>query len=233
MPYQSRLAQLPFLTVLFSFLLICYLPAQSFDLLLKGGHLIDPKNNLDGLFDLAIVDGKIAAVQENIAVADAKKVIDATGLYVVPGLIDLHTHVFVGPNSKTFANGFSSVSPDDFSFRSGITTMVDAGTSGWRNFEEFKAQIIDQSATRVLAFLNIVGVGMVGSPHEQNLQDMDPYLTGLMIEKYPDIIVGTKIGHYQGTEITPVQRAIEAGKIENACTDRMSSARDTTRGYSR
>jgi dihydroorotase len=93
--------------------------------------------------------------------------------------------------------------------------MVDAGTSGWRNFEEFKHQVIDQSATRVLAFLNIVGVGMVGSPHEQNIQDMDPYLTGLMIEKYPDIIVGTKIGHFHDADFTPVQKALDAGVRED------------------
>ena len=129
---------------------------------------------------------------------DQKKTINISGLYVAPGLIDLHTHVFVGPQARTFANGFSSVSPDDFSFRSGITTMVDAGTSGWRNFETFKEQIIDRSTTRVLAFLNIVGAGMVGSPQEQDINDMDPYLTGLMIKKYPNIIVGTKIGHYHG-----------------------------------
>ncbi|NND33595.1 MAG: amidohydrolase/deacetylase family metallohydrolase, partial [Saprospiraceae bacterium] len=143
--------------------------AQQIDILLKGGHLIDPKNNLNEILDVAISDGKIAAVKKDIDATGAKKTINATGLFIVPGLIDIHTHVFVGPQPRTFANGFSSVSPDDFSFRSGITTMVDAGTSGWRNFEDFKTQIIDRSATRVLAFLNIVGVGMVGSPHEQNV----------------------------------------------------------------
>ena len=192
-----------------------FAPAQSYDLLLKGGHVIDPANNLSRPMDLAISQGKIALVADRIDTSLSRKVIDVSGLYVVPGLIDPHAHVFVGSSPRTFADGFSSVSPDDFSFKSGITTMVDAGTSGWRNFEEFKHQVIDQSATRILAFLNIVGVGMVGSPHEQNIQDMDPYLTGLMIEKYPDIIVGTKIGHFHGEDFTPVQRALDAGIRED------------------
>lgn len=189
--------------------------AQNFDLILKGGHVIDPANQIDGIMDVAIAQGKIARVAENIPTEESRQTVDVSGLYVVPGLIDPHTHLFVGTTPRTFANGFSSVSPDDFSFRSGITTMVDAGTSGWRNFETFKAQVIDQSATRVLAFLNIVGVGMVGSPHEQNLQDMDPYLTGLMIRKYADIIVGTKIGHFHGETFEPVQKALEAGKAQD------------------
>lgn len=188
--------------------------AQNYDIILKGGRVIDPRNQIDDILDVAISEGKIAMVAENIREEEGLKVIDVGGLYVVPGLIDPHTHVFVGSTPGTFANGFSSVSPDDFSFRSGITTMVDAGTSGWRNFEEFKTQVIDRSTTRVLAFLNIVGVGMVGSPHEQNLQDMDPYLTGLMIRKYPDIIIGTKIGHFHGDTFEPIQKALDAGKAQ-------------------
>lgn len=198
----------------FAFSALPLVSAQTYDIILKGGHVIDPGNQIDDILDVAIAGGRIAMVAENIPNEDGGKIIDVRGLYVVPGLIDPHTHVFVGSTPNTFANGFSSVSPDDFSFRSGVTTMVDAGTSGWRNFEEFKTQVIDRSSTRVLAFLNIVGVGMVGSPHEQNLQDMDPYLTGLMIGKYPDIIVGTKIGHFHGDTFEPVQKALDAGKAQ-------------------
>lgn len=190
--------------------LVTPLFSQEFEYILKGGQVIDPANEINAKLDIAVKDGKIAAVEADLDMARAKSVIDVSGLLVTPGLIDPHTHVFVGSTPRTFADGFSSVSPDDFSFKSGITTMVDAGTSGWRNFETFKDQVIDQSNTRVLAFLNIVGVGMVGPPSEQNIQDMDPYLTGLMMKKYPDIIVGTKIGHYTGEEFTPVQRALDA-----------------------
>jgi dihydroorotase len=188
---------------------------QSYDLLIKNGRLIDPRNGIAGPMDVAIAEGKIAQVADNIPARAGRQVVDATGLIVTPGLIDIHTHVFVGPRPNTFANGFSSVSPDDFSFRSGVTTVVDAGTSGWRNFRDFKAQVIDHSRTRVLAFLNIAGGGMMGSPYEQNVNDMDSHMTSLVIEQYADIIVGTTLGHYHGYSWTPFDRALEAGKVAN------------------
>ena len=201
-------------------LIICWLlltPAsaagQAYDLVIKNGRLIDPKNGIARQMDVAITDKTIAKVAENIPAEQGKKLVDASGLIVAPGLIDMHTHVFVGPTPKTFAGGFSSVSPDDFSFRSGVTTVVDAGTSGWRNFPALKSQVIDHSATRVLAFLNIAGGGMVGSQHEENIEDMDPHRTSLAIKQYPEIIVGTKIGHYQGTSWTPFERALGAGEM--------------------
>src|SRR4051812_13718523 len=139
--------------------LVC---AQEYDLVLKGGHVIDPKNKISGRRDVAVKDGRIAEVGTNIAASKAAKTIDVSGLYVTPGLIDLHVHVYAG--TGTAYTGPSSVRPDDHSFRSGVTTMVDAGSSGWRNFEDFKALIIDPARTRVLAMLNIVGAGMAGDP---------------------------------------------------------------------
>lgn len=186
--------------------------AQPFDLLIKGGHLIDPKNQIDSKMDLAIAEGKIAKVAKDISFLEAKKVIVASGLMVIPGLIDIHTHVFVGTKAATFANGVFSLSPDDFTFRSGITTVADAGTSGWRNFDVFKDQVIDKSQTRILSFLNIAGSGMSGNPTQQDVNDMNADSTYMVAKKYPDIIVGIKIGHYEGSEWTPFERAIEAAQ---------------------
>jgi len=188
--------------------------AQDIDILIKGGHVIDPKNNIDSKMDIAIAGGKILKVAKEIPDAGAKKVINADGYYVTPGLIDLHTHVFVG-SKEGFADGFSCLSPDDITFKAGITTVVDAGTSGWRNFPLFKKQVIDRSQTRILAFLNIAGSGMTGFPSEEDLNDMDARMTSLVIQQYPEIIVGVKVGHYRGTEWTPLDRAVEACTVAN------------------
>lgn len=207
--------------ILFSFLVMCLsstdlLISQTYDLLLKGGHVIDPKNSRDGRFDVAITEGKIAAVAPNIPAGDAKKVISVSGLYVTPGLIDMHVHVFNGHTPGSYiADGPTSVPPDGFTFRSGVTTVVDAGSSGWKNFRQFKEQTIDQAQTRVLALLNIVGVGMLGRFEEQNIEDMNPVMTAHMINRlYPDILVGIKAAHYWG-DFTQVDKAVEAGKLAN------------------
>jgi dihydroorotase len=189
-------------------------------MLIKGGHVIDPKNKIDGIMDVAIKDGKIFRVASNIPANASKKTVNATGLYVSPGFIDMHVHVFAGaedPGYKGFeiSNGFGSVAPDDFTFRSGVTTVVDAGSSGWRNFPEFKKQTIDHSQTRVLAFLSITGYGMVGTVHAQDTTDMNPTTTAFIMNEYPDIIVGIKAHHFQGHNFFPVDRAIEAGRKTN------------------
>jgi dihydroorotase len=199
----------------FSVLLLNTSFAQQYDIVLKNGHIIDPKNSIDAVSDIAIEDGKIAKVAKNIETKSAKKVIDATGLFITPGFIDIHTHVFVGSKPETFADGSLSVSPDDFTLRNGVTTVVDAGTSGWRNFPVFKEQVIDKSKTRILAFLNIAGSGMRGSPMEQDMNDMDAYMTSLTAKKYPDVIVGVKIGHFEGSDWTPFVRALEAGRLSD------------------
>jgi len=190
--------------------------AQQFDLLIKGGHVIDPKNRVDGVMDVAISSGKIAAVAADIPASQAKKAISASGLYVTPGLVDIHVHVFYGSLlDSEYGGGYSSIPPDGFTFRSGVTTVVDAGGSGWRTFLEFKDQVIDRVHTRVLALLNIVGTGMRGGPIEQNLADMDPKLTAMRIREYPEVLVGVKTAHYEGPEWDPVDRAVEAGRLAN------------------
>jgi dihydroorotase len=183
--------------------------AQEFDLLLKGGHVIDPKNNIDAVMDVAIGNKKIAKVAVNIPATNAKKIIDVSGLYVTPGLIDMHAHHF--PNISDYRIG--DPFPDGFTFRCGITTTVDAGSSGWKSFPEFKKQTIDHSKTRVLAWLNIVGEGFLGrEPYEQNINDMDPRLTALAVKMYKQYIVGIKVAHYTGNDFIPIDRAEEAGR---------------------
>jgi len=190
--------------------------AQQFDLLIKGGHVIDAKNNIDAVMDVAIEDGFILQVAENISPENAFTVVDAKGLYVVPGLIDLHSHNFHGTDEDRYlANSFSALPPDGFSLRAGVTTIVDVGGAGWRNFKEFKKQTIDKSKTRLLAFINIVGAGMAGGSFEQNLQDMDARLTALEANAFKEHIVGVKVAHYYGPEWTPVERAVEAGRLAN------------------
>lgn len=186
------------------------LQAQEIDILIKNGHVVDPKNNLDAVFDISIRDGKIMEVATDIASENAKKVVDASGLYICPGLIDIHTHVFVGTKANKFADGDNSLSPDDFSFKAGITTMVDAGTSGWRNFPLFKTQVIDRSKTRILAFLNIAAYGMTGDTLQNDLDEMDVDKTSEIIQQYRDFIVGVKIGHFEGKTWAPFDRALEA-----------------------
>jgi dihydroorotase len=190
--------------------------AQQYDLLIKNGHVIDPKNNIDRKMDVAIKGEKIAQVAASIPISDAKKTIDATGLFISPGFIDIHTHVFAGSNPETFADGFYSISPDDVTLKSGVTSVVDAGTSGWRNFPTFKNNIIDKSRTRVFAWLNIAGNGMTGSPAEQDLSDMDAHLTSTAIKKFSTHIVGVKIGHFESEDWAAFDRAIKAA--ENAGT---------------
>jgi dihydroorotase len=185
--------------------------APTYDLLLRGGHVIDAKNNVDAVRDVAIAGGKIAAVAAAIDPKDAFKTVDVAGLYVTPGLIDIHAHVYTGTGERNSYAGDNSVYPDGFSFRVGVTTVVDAGGAGWRNFEDFKSRVIDRSRTRVLAFLNIVGHGMRGGKFESDQADMDAKAAADMALKHKGVIVGIKTAHYTGPEWTPVDRAVEAG----------------------
>jgi len=184
-----------------------------YDFVLKGGHVIDGKNKISAVRDVAVKDGKIAAVSPNIDASRALKSVDASGLYVTPGLVDIHVHVYPGNTKNSYANGDWGLYPDGFTLRVGVTTVADAGSSGWRNFEDFKSRIIDTSKTRVLAFLNVVGAGMGSGPIEQNLNDMDVKPAADMAMKYKDIVVGIKSAHFSGPEWTPYERAEEIGKI--------------------
>ncbi len=184
-----------------------------YDLLIQGGHVVDAKNGLSAVRDVAIRDGKIAAVSEHIDPATALKTVSAKGLYVTPGLVDIHVHVYASTGEAHSYAGDNSVFPDGFTFRVGVTTVADAGCAGYKNFEDFKEHVIDRSKTRVLAFLNIVGAGMRGPKYENNLADMDPQPAAEMAKKHPGLIIGIKTAHYAGPEWTPVEHAVEAGTL--------------------
>jgi dihydroorotase len=177
-----------------------------YDLLLQGGHVIDPKNKLDRVADVAVAAGKIARVAAGIPPAEARRVVDARGLYVTPGLIDIHVHLYPRTQGRSEA-----VDPDAFSFRGGVTTMVDAGTTGWRDFPDFRDRYIARAKTRVFALLNIVGGG-IGTGTEDNPDDMDAEATAKMARANPGVVVGFKSAHYAGPGWISVERAVAAGK---------------------
>ena len=151
-----------------------------YELLLKGGHVIDPANEINEPCDVAVQAGKIAAVAPHIAPSDARRVVEVDGLYVTPGIIDLHAHCIVGRDDKW---GF----PPDMYLASGVTTVVDAGTYGAKNFSLLRHYVMEQSKVRVLAFLNIVAAGM--GDKEQDVGEMDPQLCAATIAQYPDLLV--------------------------------------------
>jgi dihydroorotase len=199
-----------------------------YDLLLKGGHVIDPANHIDDVRDVAVFQGKIAAVEKNIPAEQAGKVVDASKLYVTPGLVDIHYHVGHGgaplnwfaPEARAHAMPLGIAA--DLALESGVTTIVDAGSAGAETFLVEKEEVIDKAKVRVLAFLNIVANGMNGGL-EQSLDEMDSKLCAATIKKYPDVIVGVKTAHYWTQEPwdaehvpwAAVDRAIECGTLAN------------------
>ncbi|MBT3941620.1 MAG: amidohydrolase/deacetylase family metallohydrolase [Chloroflexi bacterium] len=178
-------------------------PPMKSDLLLKGGHVIDPVNGIDEPMDVAVSGIKIAAVAPEIPASMAACVADVSGCYVTPGLIDLHAHAW---------GSVAAMFPDEMCLPYGVTTMLDAGGSGWRNFAEFRQNRIVPAVTRVFALLNIVGAGMAGDDAEQDVSDMDAGATAEAILARRDIVVGIKTAHFRGPGWENVDRAIEAAE---------------------
>ncbi|CAG5068207.1 Deacetylase [Dyadobacter sp. CECT 9623] len=208
----------------YRFILTCLLSAaglfvcnaQTYSILIKGGTVIDPKNNINQVMDIGIFQGKIKKVAKDIDPKEARQVVDAKGMYVTPGLIDIHGHVFFGTQVNHYlSNGFIALPPDGFTFRVGVTTIVDAGGAGWSSFEEFKNNIILNSKTRVLSFMNIVGQGMRGGNWEQDTSDMDPNLAAAVALRNKNDVVGFKVAHFVGQDWKPVDNAVKAGKLAN------------------
>ena len=188
--------------------------AQSYSIVIKGGLVIDPKNGINEVMDIAIQDGKIASVAKNINAIGAAQVVNAKGLIVAPGLIDIHGHVFAGTQPDRYlSDGNGALMPDGYTFRVGVTTIVDCGGAGWKNFPLFKKNVIDVSQTRVLSFLNIVGEGMRGGAYEQDARDMDPKMAAYIAKQNKKDIVGFKVAHFENAEWIPVDNAVAAGKL--------------------
>ncbi len=199
-----------------------------YELLLKGGHVIDPANHIDEVRDVAVLQGKIAAVDKNIPADQAGKVVDVSKFYVTPGLIDIHYHVGHGGSPLNWfapearAHALPLGIPADMALQSGVTTIVDAGTAGAETFLQEKEEVIDRASVRVLAFLNIVSNGM-GGGLEGSLDQMDVKLCAATVSRYRDFIVGVKTAHYWTREPwdpehvpwAAVDRAIECGTLAN------------------
>lgn len=165
-------------------------PQHPITLVLKGGHVIDPASGLDAPADVHIAGGRIAAVGPDLPATGDETVLDVAGHYVVPGIIDMHAHVFA-----THRRSDLSLDPHVNTFSSGVTTVVDAGSSGWRDFIDFRYEVIDRARIRVLAFVNIVGSGM-GGDWEHDVREMRPALAAAMAEEHRDVVVGIKTAHY-------------------------------------
>lgn len=174
--------------------------SKIYGIIIKGGHVIDPKNNIDEVLDVALNDGRIALIAKNINADQATQVVDAAGMYVAPGLIDIHSRL-----------GYTL--PDGYTFRVGVTSIVDAGDSDYESFANFKKQIIDKSETRVLAFLNIKGGDYKGGANEKNTGDKIDSESAKLALSNRDI-VGFKVD-FVGPDWTAVDRGVEAGNIAN------------------
>ena len=184
-------------------------------ILLKGGHVIDPANNIDGVNDVRNDAGKIEAVAPNLPEKSGERVVDVSGLLVTPGIIDMHAHVAHSHTRSTL-----SLHPLVNTFSSGVTTTVDAGTTGWRDFDQFRHDVIDPARIRVLSYVNIVGSGM-GGPWEHEAVEMNAKYCADTALMHSDVVVGIKTAHYWANEQfdddhlpwTAVDRAIEAAEI--------------------
>ncbi|MBZ5661583.1 MAG: amidohydrolase/deacetylase family metallohydrolase [Acidobacteriia bacterium] len=185
-------------------------PAEKFDLLIEGGTVIDPGQNLNGAMDVAVHQGKILEVSKNIAKDRAAKIVSAKDRIVTPGFIDLHAHCYDGLGI--------GMNADRSCLSRGVTTMVDAGSAGYVAFPNFKKYIINTSNTRIAALVHINAIGtMMFDGGMANLSWVDPKLTAKMAMDNRPITVGIKIQLSKAitgpNDMEGLRRAIEAGKI--------------------
>ena len=185
---------------------------MSFDLVLRGGRVVDPSQRLDAVTDVAFTGGKVVAVGNALKLAPGTEVRDVSGHIVTPGLIDLHTHVYWGGTSL-------GIDAEEFCRTSGVTTAIDTGSAGPGNFTGFRKHVIEPSQVRILAYLHISHAGiygfsqrvMVGESEEMRL--MNPIDAVQVADANRDLIVGIKVRvglHSSGTSgIVPLRMALE------------------------
>ncbi len=186
------------------------------NLVLRNGHVIDPANGLNAVADVRVSSGTVETVGQAIPARPGDREIDVTGFLVTPGIIDMHAHV-----AHTHARSELSLHPLVNTLSSGVTTVVDAGTTGWRDFAQFRHDAIDNRwKIRVLGFVNIVGSGM-GGPWEHESIEMNPKLAAATATMHADVAVGIKTAHYWAkrrfdADHAPwmaVDRAVEAAEL--------------------
>lgn len=178
---------------------------MAFDLLIKGGEVIDPGAGLVGRLDVGVSDGRVTAVAPNLPADEAGRVVDATGQYVTPGLVDLHTHIYWGAT-------FWGIEADPVAARSGVTTWLDVGTAGAYNFHGFRRYVAESNRARCFALLNLSSIGLVANTFEfANLDYCNVELAEMIVERNRDLILGIKAridsSTTRGTGIEPLRRA--------------------------
>jgi dihydroorotase len=191
---------------------------RKLEILLKGGHVIDPANDIDTICDVGILDGRIARVEENIPITDADRVVDVGNLVVTPGMLDIHVHAY---HTRAHGPGMfvGNLNADAHFLKEGVTTCVDTGTSGAEEFEHFRKTVIETSKTRILGFVNIAAPGM-GDP-EQVVANLNPQKAAETAATHDDVCVGIKTAHYWTTEPfddehrpwASVDATVEAGEL--------------------
>lgn len=178
---------------------------MAFDLLIKGGEVIDPGAGLVGRLDVGVSGGRVTAVAPDLPADQAGRVIDATGLIVTPGLVDLHTHIYWGAT-------FWGIEADPVAARSGVTTWLDVGSAGAYNFHGFRRYVAESNRARCFALLNLSSIGLVANTYEfANLDYCDVDLAAMIVERNRDLILGIKAridsSTTRGTGIEPLRRA--------------------------
>ena len=182
------------------------------DLLLKGGTLIDPSQSIHDDLDVAFTDGKVSSVARGISDSEARDVYDASGLIVTPGLIDLHAHAFWGASEP-------GLPPDPVNVAKGVTTIVDAGSSGARTFPAFRKWTIERSATRIYALLNISAMGMpagnkIGELLDMRWADVDEAIDSWRANKEYIIGIKARLGRVQclDSPVEALRRSLEVAE---------------------